>query len=176
MVLSLVSSDLYASLDADYQLLDIYEAWTYDSHSQWIPPNSSLPRHPRNRNKNGLFTSYVQSCAKQKLEASGWPENILNAQNQEERAQLEEAYLDSVKAHDGVHLDRSKLEQPNPGARACAKLSLVKLFLKNTAKIEKFRMPFLAKSEKTLQPGRKLSLLAKILTAIMRFWLIPGSN
>jgi len=68
----------------------------------------------------GLMRDYVRTFLKVKQEASGWPqENMSEAEKQ--------AYIDDYLKHEGIQLDRSKIEK-NPGRRQCAKLMLNSLW------------------------------------------------
>lgn len=136
-----VSSDLYAALDANFSILDVYEVWQWYSFAQFVNDNQEQPefveksfeeepdydkrRKPKNACKEGLFTAYIQAFFKVKAESSGWPENVREAPSDEVKEALKQQYLEAVKLHDHVELDPSKLDTKNKGARMCAKLSMV---------------------------------------------------
>ena len=86
------------ALEKGYQLLQIHEVWHFPQKT------------------NTLFKDYMDTFAKIKLEASGYPKNCVT----EEQKQ---AYVNDILENQGIQLDSGKIAY-NPGLRALAKLML----------------------------------------------------
>ncbi|KAH7712452.1 hypothetical protein AAVH_20196, partial [Aphelenchoides avenae] len=101
--------ELNKALELGYVVTDVFEAYHYEE-DQW----ASL------HNGNGLFDGYVNAFLKLKVEASGWPSDILT---EEEQIAFAERYLQQ----EGIELDRSTVGY-NEGLRFIAKLLLNSLW------------------------------------------------
>ncbi|XP_067660620.1 uncharacterized protein [Haliotis asinina] len=99
-----VSKELqYAVQECGYQVLDIYEAWHFDSLTTYDP----------DRQEGGLFAKYVNNFFQIKQEASRYPEGCTDP----------EEYIREIQQKEGVTLDRAHIRK-NPGLRALAKACL----------------------------------------------------
>ena len=90
--------ELQKAIEKGYKVMYIYEVWHFKETS------------------TTLFKEYVNTFLKMKQESSGWPKGC-NTETQ--RAQ----YLDDYAQHEGITLDRTKIES-NPGLRKLCKLML----------------------------------------------------
>ena len=79
------------SVKKDYRLLQIHEVWHF-------PQKSGM-----------LFKEYIDTFAKIKLEASGYPKNCVTDKQKQ-------AYLDDILEHQGIQVDPAKIVY-NPGLR-----------------------------------------------------------
>ena len=90
--------ELEKALEKGYRLLQIHEVWHFPQKS------------------DTLFKEYIDTFAKIKLEASGYPKNCVTDEQKQ-------AYVDDILEHQGIQLDPAKITY-NPGLRALAKLML----------------------------------------------------
>ena len=90
--------ELEKALEKGYRLLQIHEVWHFPQKS------------------DTLFKEYIDTFAKIKLEASGYPKNCATDEQKQ-------AYVDDILEHQGIQLDSAKIVY-NPGLRALAKLML----------------------------------------------------
>ena len=90
--------ELEKALEKGYRLLQIHEVWHFSQKS------------------DRLFKEYIDTFAKIKLEASGYPKNCVTDEQKQ-------AYVDDILEHQGIQLDPAKIVY-NPGLRALAKLML----------------------------------------------------
>ena len=65
---------------------------------------------------NGLFSEYVNTFLKYKLESSGWPEHCTTEESKQ-------GYIDFIREKEGVVLDPASITV-NKGLRSLAKLML----------------------------------------------------
>lgn len=91
--------ELLKALQKGYEILYIYEVW-----------------HFRQRSTN-LFTQYINTFLKLKVEASGWPSHVGDDPAKRQR------FIDQFLMKEGIALDPDKIEK-NEGKRALAKLML----------------------------------------------------
>lgn len=96
-----VSVEIFQAIEDGYIILELYEIWNFD-------------RSPF------LFKSYIQHFIKQKLEASGYPPDILSEEDKE-------SYINHVKEKDGIELTKEDIRK-NPPSRTLSKLSLNNLW------------------------------------------------
>ena len=89
--------ELEKALEKGYRLLQIHEVWHFPQITT-------------------LFKEYIDTFAKIKLEASGYPKNCVTDEQKQ-------AYVDDILEHQGIQLDPSK-NVYNPGLHALAKLML----------------------------------------------------
>lgn len=87
-------------------MIKIAEVYHYD---KWEQIDNNDPT-------SGLFTEYINAFLKTKQEASGWPSDVITAEQKK-------AYIDEYLHHEGVQLDEKKI-QKNPGLRSLSKLCL----------------------------------------------------
>ena len=81
-----------------YKLLDAKEVWHFEKRS------------------NTLFSDFIIALYKGKLEASGFPDNVVTT---EEKLK----YLAEIREHEGIELDMDKIAK-NPGRRQMCKILL----------------------------------------------------
>ena len=99
-----VSIELKTAIRFGYKILKIFEVWHFDNISK-ISENSY-----------GIFGEFINSCIKGKIEASGWPNPNMNA---EERNR----YINEYYSKEKIKLDETKIEN-NPGKRNTFKLAV----------------------------------------------------
>ena len=92
---------LKLALQNGYTILKLYEIWNY-------------------KRCNDLFTGYVNTFLKQKVEASGYPRDLTTDEEKD-------AYIAEYSRIEGITLDKTKIEF-NPGRRFNAKLALNSLW------------------------------------------------
>src|SRR5437867_2656998 len=102
-----VTLEVEKALQLGYKILKVHEAWHYEKFEQY---------HPMDNPNGGLFTLYVNTFLKLKIEAEGWPSWT---ETEEDRKN----YVEEVKRQENIELDWSKVVK-NPGKRAIAKLML----------------------------------------------------
>ena len=154
-----VSPDLYACLDMNYTLKEVYEVWAYSKFAKLVRENEEEPRNeasedetdddkirqPYNAMKEGLFSEFILSVYKNKIEASGYPASVDVAPSEEMKQAIKEQYIEQIREHEGIELDPEKLEEKNAGARAVSKLIMNSFFGKNGLSRKKiqFYLPFI---------------------------------
>ena len=72
------------------------------------------------RNEGGLFTKYINTFLKLKLESSGYPQNVTSETVRQE-------YIDNFLNHEGILLDKDCIHK-NPGLRSLSKLTLTSFY------------------------------------------------
>ena len=101
-----MSIELEKAIELGYRVIDIEVVWHFE-HSE---------QYDRETKTGGLFTEYINTFLKLKVEASGWPSWVVSEQDKTQ-------YLNDYYEHEGIHLDAPKITK-NPGLRALAKLML----------------------------------------------------
>ena len=96
----------FRALDVGYQMGEVYEIWHYDQYDQFDGEDEDT----------GLFTKYVNTLLKLKIENSGWPSWVKTDADVD-------AYLLYVEKKEKIILDPKKIRRNN-GLRATAKLLL----------------------------------------------------
>ncbi|XP_071105264.1 uncharacterized protein [Haliotis cracherodii] len=91
----------------DYQVLQIYDVWHFDTFAQHDPDTQQV----------GLFDTYIDRHFKEKLEASGYPEGCTD----------HDADIREIYDKEGIGLDKDCIEK-NPGRRTIAKMQLNSLW------------------------------------------------
>ncbi|XP_071088813.1 uncharacterized protein [Haliotis cracherodii] len=91
----------------DYQVLQIYDVWHFDTFAQHDPDTQQV----------GLFDTYIDRHFQEKLEASGYPEGCTD----------HDAYIQEIYDKEGIGLDKDRIEK-NPGCRTIAKMQLNSLW------------------------------------------------
>ncbi|XP_046397765.1 uncharacterized protein LOC124164478 [Ischnura elegans] len=104
-----VTDEVKAAVRKGYKIIDTAELWQYD-----------CTKFDKAKNSGGLFSNYINTFLKIKMEASGWPSEF---KTKEERVR----WLESVYEKEGVRLDESKIEK-NEGLRSIVKLILNSLW------------------------------------------------
>ena len=94
------------AVDRGYQILEIYEVWDFKNSSRY---NATTREH-------GLFSKYVDTFFKLKLQHSGWPPGC-------ESEAGKDAFIEKILRTEGVKLKKSEIRK-NPGLRTMAKLLL----------------------------------------------------
>ena len=90
--------ELMKALEKGYRLLQIHEVWHFPKRT------------------DTLFKENIDTFAKIKLEASGYPKNCVTDEQKQ-------AYVDNILKNQGIQLNPTKIVY-NPGLRALAKLML----------------------------------------------------
>ena len=106
-----VSLEHYKALEKGYKLIEYYSIYHFEEKFQY----------DRKTKKGGLFTSYVNANLKEKVHASGFPDNC---QTEEETNEFIKTYLD----REGIFLDKEKMKI-NPGKREIEKIKLNSLWV-----------------------------------------------
>jgi len=101
-----VTLEIQKAVEKGYQVLEIYEVYQFDETCPYDVETMD----------NKLFTEYVNTFLKFKLEASGWPEHCTD-----EESKLK--YLEFILRKEGLELDANNMEV-NKGLRSLAKLML----------------------------------------------------
>ena len=104
------SMEVQKAVALGYTVTQIHEVWHYSSTTQY----------DHTTGEGGLFSKYMNDFITQKMEASGYPSNVVTDQEKLE-------YVEEIKEKEGVTLDPKKVKK-NPGARAVAKLCLNNLW------------------------------------------------
>jgi hypothetical protein len=91
--------ELHFAMDNGYKILEVHEVWHWENQ------------------ETGLFKEYINTFLKEKIEASGYPEDC---KTEEER----ETFVRRVEEMEGITLDREKIEK-NTGRKSISKLCLV---------------------------------------------------
>ena len=86
------------ALEKGYRILQMHEVWHFS------------------RKTDTLFKSYMDTLAKIKLEASGYPKDCVTEEQKQQ-------YVEEIFEHESIRLDPNKIEY-NPGLRALSKLML----------------------------------------------------
>lgn len=100
-----VADEIRKSLEMGYTMVTIYEIWEYNVEKYCAASNTS-----------GLFTGYINSYLKLKVEASGWPIQCIDDRTKD-------IYIDQFNEKEGILLDKSKIAS-NPALRFHAKTCL----------------------------------------------------
>ena len=111
--------EVMKALEKGYQILQIHEVWRF-------PQKTTT-----------LFKEYLDTFAKIKLEASGYPKNCVTDEQKQ-------AYVNDILENQGIQLDPAKIAY-NPGLRALAKLMLNSFwgkYVHGNVKIVKFIVSF----------------------------------
>ena len=90
--------EVMKALEKGYRILQMHEVWHFPQKS------------------DTLFKEYIDTFAKIKLEASGYPKNCVTDEQKQ-------AYVDDIFENQGIQLDPAKISY-NPGLRILAKLML----------------------------------------------------
>ena len=113
--------ELEKAVELGYEIEHVYEVWHFEE------------------SREGLFESYVNNWLKLKQEASGWPSDVGNdEQNRQE-------YIRNYYEKEGILLDYNKIAY-NPGLRSVAKIALNSMWGKfgqnlNKTQIKAFNDP-----------------------------------
>ena len=97
--------EIDVALDHGYVLTDVFEVHHFDR---------------KTKAGEGLMQEYVKEFLKGKQESSGWPRPNMSESDKQ-------AYIDDYLTHEGIQLDRGKIEK-NPGRRQCCKLMVTSLW------------------------------------------------
>ena len=101
-----VTLELKKAVEKGYRILTIYEVYHFPERCEYDPAKKT----------NNLFTSYVNTFLKYKMEASGWPEHCKDQQSKW-------AYRDHIYEKEGIYLNWKNIEV-NKGLRSLSKLML----------------------------------------------------
>ena len=96
--------ELNTAIQFGYVIIRIYEIWHFENTIQY------------SKNTTGLFSEFINTCIKGKIEASGWPSNCFSEDDKEN-------YVRKYAEREGINLDKSKIEN-NPGKRNTFKLAV----------------------------------------------------
>ncbi len=103
---SWVTLELDEALKQGYQVLEISEVWDYKNHVKYDGKSA----------ESGLFTRYINSFLKLKVEASGWPSWVKTEEDREK-------FVTEYEEREGIRLDVANVEM-NKTLRQVAKLCL----------------------------------------------------
>ncbi len=103
---SWVTLELDEALKQGYQVLEISEVWDYKNHVKYDGKSA----------ESGLFTRYINSFLKLKVEASGWPSWVKSEEDREK-------FMSEYEEREGIRLDEANMEM-NKTLRQVAKLCL----------------------------------------------------
>ena len=92
------SVEVMKALEKGYRIVQVHEVWHFP------------------RKSDTLFKEYIDTFAKIKLEASGYPKDCVTDE-------IKQWYVDDILENQGIQLDPAKITY-NPGLRALAKLML----------------------------------------------------
>ena len=98
--------EVQEAVDRGYRILKIYEVWDFKTSSKY---NATTREH-------GLFSKYVDTFFKLKLQYSGWPPGC-------ETETGKDAFIEKILRTEGVKLEKSEIRK-NSGLRTMAKLLL----------------------------------------------------
>ena len=96
-----VSEELFLAIDRGYRILNLMEIWQFER-------------------SDTLFKDYINYFLKLKTESSGFPRDVVTAEQKEK-------YVQDFKDKEGISLDISNIKK-NPGMRTLAKLQLNNLW------------------------------------------------
>ncbi len=105
-----VSLELYKALEKGYKLKEYYSIHHYEEYYKYDPITKT----------GGLFTDYVNAILKEKVHASGFPDNCITDEQKD-------AFIQSYYDREGIILEKDKMIK-NPGKREIAKLKLNSLW------------------------------------------------
>ena len=109
MIGTWVSLEIDKALSLGYTILEKYSAWHYEEVSQYDVEKDA----------GGIWAHYTNLWLKLKQEASGYPAWCETREDKEQ-------YISDYKKHEGISLDRKKIEK-NEGLRSLSKLMLNRL-------------------------------------------------
>ena len=101
-----VSVELQKAVAIGYVIVEIYEAWNYDETTV----------HDQATSKGSLFTQYMNTFMKMKMEASGYTVGCTTPQEKT-------AFIERIRAHEGISMSYDDIVY-NAGRRTIAKLCL----------------------------------------------------
>ncbi|KAF4528502.1 hypothetical protein B566_EDAN016822 [Ephemera danica] len=102
-----VSEELKEAVACGYKIVKMIEVWKYKT-MKYDPTTGS----------EGLFSGYINTFLKLKVEASGWPSTV----DQTDMASKQK-YIEEFFKRENVQLDINKIEK-NPGLRSVSKICL----------------------------------------------------
>jgi len=116
-----VTDEVYKALEKGYKMLEIFEVWHY--------PNTSCFADGDEEDRV-LFTKYINTFAKVKTEASGWPSWVNHDDetgdeitDEEEIDRRKDRFILEYEEREGIKLNPEKISK-NAGIRELAKLML----------------------------------------------------
>ena len=105
-----VSLELYKALERGYKLKEYYSIHYYEEYYKYDPITKT----------GGLFTDYVNAILKEKVHATGFPDNCITDEQKD-------AFIQSYYDREGIILEKDKMIK-NPGKREIEKLKLNSLW------------------------------------------------
>jgi hypothetical protein len=105
--------EIRLAVQKGYRLVKVYEVYEYQ-----------VTRYDPQTREGGLFAQYIDTFLKLKAEASGFPDWVQNADD-------EDRYVRDFNTSEGVALDKEAI-RPNPAKRGLAKLCLNSMWGKLT--------------------------------------------
>ena len=100
-----VVDELRKAVEKGYKILELLEVWAYD-----------MEEYNGATKTGGLFSEYINTFLKLKVEASGWPSWCTDDRKKQQ-------YVEEFYRKEGIRLNPDKIEY-NPGRRSLAKLML----------------------------------------------------
>jgi hypothetical protein len=129
--------ELELAVEHGYRVLQTHCIWHYKNSEQYDTMTKT----------GGLFTGYIDTFLKIKMEASGFPDGVLSDEDKQ-------TFVQSVYENEGVKLDIDKIEKCEP-LRQIAKLCLNNLWGKLGQRLDK------TKSEYINSPARFFDMLRR---------------
>ena len=105
---TLCTPEVYAAIAQGYKVTKLYHIWDFVKSPCGI------------NNPDGIFTRYVYHGIKGKMEASGWPSDVITEDEKDN-------YIKEIFDTMHIKLDKNKIKK-NPGLRFCFKLLLNSLW------------------------------------------------
>jgi hypothetical protein len=102
--------ELTKAIEKGYKLVEYFCVHHYEENYKYDPLSKS----------GGLFTDYVNANLKEKVHATGFPENCISEEQKD-------AYIKSYLDREGIFLEKSKMIK-NPGKREIEKIKLNSLW------------------------------------------------
>lgn len=96
--------ELNKALEKSYKILKVFEVWNFPTFCTY----------DKKTKKDGLFSEFMDKWLKLKVEASGYPSNVITETEKD-------SYILSYEAKEGIKLDRDNIKK-NPSLRTQAKL------------------------------------------------------
>jgi len=97
--------EIKKALEKNYKMIEIYEIWHFPELS------------PKHDGEPGIFTEFINTYIKLKVESSGWPRDDMTDEEKDEYVQL-------YREKEGINLNKENIDY-NPGMRAIGKLVVV---------------------------------------------------
>lgn len=101
-----VSLEVQKAISLGYRIVRLHEVWHYKETTQY----------DQESNSGGLFSGYMNAFIKTKMEASGFPQQVVTEEEKD-------SFIQHIKDVEGIELEKENIEK-NPGKRQVAKACL----------------------------------------------------